>query len=151
MKPIKLMILIRFEILPGVLMGLLPVLCPTINFHSQQILDIQNVNSAATLSLSLSLSTLIFQSDNILLTKTRREMPEMFVILSSKLWHSSKDSHSVHYLAAARLHLVTSLAIWLSHYLSISVFASEYFALHHRHYYTDYCLCQPRPAKDEGI
>ena len=46
-------------------MRLLPVLCPTINFHSQQILDIQNVNSAAT----LSLSTLIFQSDNILLTK----------------------------------------------------------------------------------
>ena len=61
------MILIRFEILPGVLMRLLPALCPTINFHSQQILDIQNVNSAAILSLSLS--SLIFQSDNILLTK----------------------------------------------------------------------------------
>ena len=42
------------------------MLCPTINFHSQQILDIQNVNSAA---IQLSLSSLIFQSDNILLTK----------------------------------------------------------------------------------
>ena len=144
MKPIKLMILIRFEILPGVLMRLLPALCPTINFHSQQILDIQNVNSAAILSLSLSpLSSF----NPTIFYWPKLEMLEMFVILSCELWHSFKDSHSLHYLAAARLHLVTSLAISIFHYLTISVFASEYFALHHRHC----CPGQPLPAKDEGI
>ena len=75
------MILIRFEILPGVLMRLLPALCPTINFHSQQILDIQNVNSAATLSLSLHSHLSIRQY----FIDQSWEMLEIFVILSSKL------------------------------------------------------------------